>query len=174
MADRMCHIIIHTMSHHHTYYVTSSYILCHIIIHTISSNLRSIANGSCPFAHSKTAYQAQKFSKVCNRDVVGDMCPPFPFLFCAPARDMCPLSMGENGFLRNWVFVDLFMLGSFSLTYFCWECLAVMRQTLLRPRYCVCVWVIYMYVLCVCVFLCVYVCVCVCVCLYVSRAWIWM
>ena len=33
---RVCHIIIHTMSHHHTYYVTSSYILCHIIIHTIS------------------------------------------------------------------------------------------------------------------------------------------
>jgi len=27
---------IHTMSHHHTYYVTSSYILCHIIIHTMS------------------------------------------------------------------------------------------------------------------------------------------
>jgi len=26
----------HTMSHHHTYYVTSSYILCHIIIHTMS------------------------------------------------------------------------------------------------------------------------------------------
>ena len=26
----LCHIIIHTMSHHHTYYVTSSYILCHI------------------------------------------------------------------------------------------------------------------------------------------------
>ena len=25
-----------TMSHHHTYYVTSSYILCHIIIHTMS------------------------------------------------------------------------------------------------------------------------------------------
>ena len=25
------HIIIHTMSHHHTYSVTSSYILCHII-----------------------------------------------------------------------------------------------------------------------------------------------
>ena len=25
----------HTMSHHHTYYVTSSYILCHIIIHTM-------------------------------------------------------------------------------------------------------------------------------------------
>ena len=24
-----CHIITHTMSHHHTYYVTSSYILCH-------------------------------------------------------------------------------------------------------------------------------------------------
>ena len=24
------------MSHHHTYYVTSSYILCHIIIHTMS------------------------------------------------------------------------------------------------------------------------------------------
>ena len=23
----LCHIIIHTMSHHHTYYVTSSYIL---------------------------------------------------------------------------------------------------------------------------------------------------
>jgi len=32
----LCHIIIHTMSHHHTYYVTSSYILCHIIIHTMS------------------------------------------------------------------------------------------------------------------------------------------
>jgi len=30
------YIIIHTMSHHHTYYVTSSYILCHIIIHTMS------------------------------------------------------------------------------------------------------------------------------------------
>ena len=29
-------IIIHTMSHHHTYYVTSSYMLCHIIIHTMS------------------------------------------------------------------------------------------------------------------------------------------
>ena len=28
--------VIHTMSHHHTYYVTSSYILCHIIIHTMS------------------------------------------------------------------------------------------------------------------------------------------
>jgi len=28
----LCHIIIHTMSHHHTYYVTSSYILCHIIL----------------------------------------------------------------------------------------------------------------------------------------------
>ena len=28
--------LIHTMSHHHTYYVTSSYILCHIIIHTMS------------------------------------------------------------------------------------------------------------------------------------------
>ena len=27
----LCHIIIHNMSHHHTYYVTSSYILCHII-----------------------------------------------------------------------------------------------------------------------------------------------
>jgi hypothetical protein len=27
---------IHAMSHHHTYYVTSSYILCHIIIHTMS------------------------------------------------------------------------------------------------------------------------------------------
>ena len=80
-----------------------------------------------------------KNSQKCVTDVVGDMCPPPPFLFCAPARDMCPLSMGENGFLRNWVFVDLFMLGSFSLTYFCWECLAVMRQTLLRPRYCVCV-----------------------------------
>ena len=26
-----CHIIIHTMSHHHSYYVTSSFILCHII-----------------------------------------------------------------------------------------------------------------------------------------------
>jgi len=26
----------HTMSHHHTYYVTSSHILCHIIIHTMS------------------------------------------------------------------------------------------------------------------------------------------
>ena len=25
---------VHTISHHHTYYVTSSYILCHIIIHT--------------------------------------------------------------------------------------------------------------------------------------------
>ena len=25
-----CHIIMHTMSHHHTYYVTSSYMLCHI------------------------------------------------------------------------------------------------------------------------------------------------
>ena len=32
----LCHIIIHTMPHHHTYYVTSSYILCHIIIHTMS------------------------------------------------------------------------------------------------------------------------------------------
>jgi hypothetical protein len=54
----LCHIIIHTMSHHHTiiqpgircggthqaaimshhhtYYVTSSYILCHIIMHTMS------------------------------------------------------------------------------------------------------------------------------------------
>ena len=31
----LCHIIIHTMSHHHTYYATSSYILCHIIIHTM-------------------------------------------------------------------------------------------------------------------------------------------
>jgi hypothetical protein len=31
----LCHIIIHTMSHHHTYYVTSSYILCHIIMHTM-------------------------------------------------------------------------------------------------------------------------------------------
>jgi len=29
---RMNDIIIHTMSHHHTYYVTSSYILCHIIV----------------------------------------------------------------------------------------------------------------------------------------------
>ena len=122
----------------------------------------------CPFAHSKTAYQAQKFSKVCHWCCWGHVPHP-PFLFCAPARDMCPLSMGENGFLRNWVFVDLFMLGSFSLTYFCWECLAVMRQTLLRPRYCVCVWVIYMYVLCVCVFLCVYVCVCVCVCVCMYR-----
>jgi hypothetical protein len=28
-------VVIHTMSHHHTYYVTSSYILCHII-HTMS------------------------------------------------------------------------------------------------------------------------------------------
>ena len=28
-----CHIIIQTMSHHHTYYVTSSYLLCiHILI----------------------------------------------------------------------------------------------------------------------------------------------
>ena len=27
---------IRTMSHHHTYYVTSSYILCHIIIPTMS------------------------------------------------------------------------------------------------------------------------------------------
>jgi len=27
----------HTMSHHHTYYVTSSYILCHIIMHTMSN-----------------------------------------------------------------------------------------------------------------------------------------
>ena len=33
--SRLCHII-HTMSHHHTYYVTSSYTLCHIIIHTMS------------------------------------------------------------------------------------------------------------------------------------------
>ena len=28
------HIIIHTMSHHHTYIIHTSYILCHIIIHT--------------------------------------------------------------------------------------------------------------------------------------------
>ena len=44
----LCHIIIHTMSHHRLfcifillmpmYYVTSSYILCHIIIHTMSHN----------------------------------------------------------------------------------------------------------------------------------------
>ena len=40
----LCHIIIHAMSHHHSYYVTSSFILdykrleilCHIIIHTMS------------------------------------------------------------------------------------------------------------------------------------------
>ena len=32
----LCRIIIHTMSHHHTYYVASPYILCHIIIHTMS------------------------------------------------------------------------------------------------------------------------------------------
>jgi len=31
---------IHTMSHHHTYYVTSSYILCHIIIHSDVWRLR--------------------------------------------------------------------------------------------------------------------------------------
>ena len=34
----LCHIIIHTMSHHHTYYVTSSYILCHIIIPVARGN----------------------------------------------------------------------------------------------------------------------------------------
>ena len=32
--------LIHPMSHHHTYYVTSSYILCHIIIHTMSHQAR--------------------------------------------------------------------------------------------------------------------------------------
>jgi len=31
MVTPVC--IIHTMSHPHTYYVTSSYILCHIILH---------------------------------------------------------------------------------------------------------------------------------------------
>jgi len=41
----LCHIIIHTMSHHHTYYVTSSYILCHIIssIAFVRSSARSMS-----------------------------------------------------------------------------------------------------------------------------------
>ena len=30
--------LLHTMSHHHTYYVTSSYVLCHIIIRTMSGS----------------------------------------------------------------------------------------------------------------------------------------
>ena len=38
----------HTMSHHHTYYVTSSYILCHIIIHTMSHYHTSL---STSFGH---------------------------------------------------------------------------------------------------------------------------
>jgi hypothetical protein len=33
---RLCHIIIHTVSHHPTYCVTSSYILCHIIIGSLA------------------------------------------------------------------------------------------------------------------------------------------
>ena len=37
------------MSHHHTYYVTSSYILCHIIIHTIEIHSRART-----YAHTHT------------------------------------------------------------------------------------------------------------------------
>jgi len=47
----LCHIIIHTMSHHHTYYVTSSYILCHIIIHTMSHHHTYYVTSSCDVHH---------------------------------------------------------------------------------------------------------------------------
>jgi len=44
------------MSHHHTYYVTSSYILCHIIIHTVAKEVArpllresiAVSAGRCP------------------------------------------------------------------------------------------------------------------------------
>ena len=41
----LCHIIIHPMSHHHTSYVTSSYIRCHIIIQVKSlADISNFAN----------------------------------------------------------------------------------------------------------------------------------
>jgi hypothetical protein len=52
----LCHIIIHTMSHHHTYYVTSSYILCHIIIHTIHTT------GKRPAGADKTALVTSSYT----------------------------------------------------------------------------------------------------------------
>merc|ERR1711966_637020 len=47
----LCHIIIHTMSHHHTYYVTSSYTLCHIIIHTMSHHHTHYVTSSYILCH---------------------------------------------------------------------------------------------------------------------------
>ena len=41
----LCHIILHTMSHHLAYYVTSSCIVCHIILHTMSQCPHSNCNG---------------------------------------------------------------------------------------------------------------------------------
>ena len=50
---------VHTMSHHHTYYVTSSYILCHIIIHII--HLSGIAYWVHTMSHHHTYYVTSSY-----------------------------------------------------------------------------------------------------------------
>ena len=87
----LCHIIIHTMSHHHSYYVTSyircrsdgrntavltyvhyvtsSYILCHIIIHTMSHHTYDVPAmdatqpclPTCTMSHHHTYYVTSSF-----------------------------------------------------------------------------------------------------------------
>ena len=55
------------MSHHHTYYVTSSYILCHIIIHTsqlFQGMYVYCTYGVCMYSYTYISYSCQAHSAI--------------------------------------------------------------------------------------------------------------
>ena len=75
-GQRLCHIIIHTMSHHHSYYVTSSFILVKVKEWSLSDARRSSLFLLCFFL---------ALFLVAPLLSLGVWCPCSPALSCSPA-----------------------------------------------------------------------------------------
>jgi hypothetical protein len=83
----LCHIIIHAMSHHHTCYVTSSYMLCHIItspsVSPSAGTFASVSGSStcvcvcvcvCVCTYIHTPYHIYVLAPVCQDPVPACVC----------------------------------------------------------------------------------------------------
>jgi len=86
------------MSHHHTYYVTSSYILCHIIPNThIPEHMRNWYSRMCVCAHTHTRTDTDTRARarthtpthhyaINGNESVADLNDVIELVFCAAVR----------------------------------------------------------------------------------------
>ena len=79
----VCMSKLASRSHHHTYYVTSSYILCHIIIHTHSVCMSKLASATAPSGAGFFCYAYVCALYVCL------ICVPYMCALCASVAHMC-------------------------------------------------------------------------------------